>query len=309
MLASTKALQLTINFIAEINSKNMSTLSVTIIQTNLNWEDKAANLKMLEEKINSIKEKTEIVVLPEMFSTGFSMKPELLAETMEGETVQWMERVAAEKKIILTGSVIISKGQAGTTGPASAGVRPEYYNRLIWMLPNGQYGIYDKRHLFAYAGEEDHYTAGTKRLIASVKGWKINLLVCYDLRFPVWARQTPPRHETERGLGGEVEYDVLIYVANWPEKRIHAWKTLLQARAIENQCYVVGVNRVGNDGNNIHYCGESMIVDPMGEVLYTKKEEEDIFTLALDKTHLQDVREKLPFLKDADDFKIITNSE
>ncbi|MCY7310775.1 MAG: nitrilase family protein [Chitinophagaceae bacterium] len=285
----------------------MSTLSVTIIQANLHWEDKADNLKMLEEKINSIKEKTEIVVLPEMFTTGFSMKPKLLAETMEGETVQWMKRVAADKKIILTGSVIIKAPSLLERAGGEA-----YFNRLIWMLPNGQYGVYDKRHLFAYAGEDDHYTAGTKRLIASVKGWKINLLVCYDLRFPVWARQSsltpnlsPPVERGERAA----EYDVLIYVANWPEKRIHAWKTLLQARAIENQCYVVGVNRVGNDGNNIHYSGESMIVDPMGEVLYTKKEEEDIFTMALDKIYLQNVREKLPFLKDADNFQTITNSE
>jgi predicted amidohydrolase len=287
----------TTNFIVAINSKNMSTLSVTTIQTNLHWEDKAANLKMLEEKINSIKDKTEIVVLPEMFSTGFSMKPELLAETMEGETVQWMKRVAAEKKIILTGSVIIEDGG-------------NYFNRLIWMLPNGQHGVYDKRHRFAYAGEDEHYTAGTKRLIASVKGWKINLLVCYDLRFPVWARQAPsqPPPKGEEKNSADAEYDVLIYVANWPEKRINAWKTLLQARAIENQCYVVGVNRVGNDGNDIHYSGESMIVDPMGEVLYTKKEDEDIFTMALDKTHLQNVREKLPFLKDADGFQIITDN-
>jgi len=285
----------------------MSTLSVTIIQANLHWEDKAANLKMLEEKINSIKEKTEIVVLPEMFTTGFSMKPKLLAETMEGETVQWMKRVAADKKIILTGSVIIKAPSLLERAGGEA-----YFNRLIWMLPNGQYGVYDKRHLFAYAGEDDHYTAGTKRLIASVKGWKINLLVCYDLRFPVWARQNSltsnPSPPVERGETA-AEYDVLIYVANWPEKRIHAWKTLLQARAIENQCYVVGVNRVGNDGNNIHYSGESMIVDPMGEVLYTKMEDEDIFTMALDKIYLQNVREKIPFLKDADNFQIITNSE
>lgn len=277
----------------------MSTLTITTIQTHLHWEDKASNLQMLEQKINSIREKTEVVVLPEMFSTGFSMKPELLAETMEGEAVQWMRRVAAEKKIILTGSVIIADtGQTGT-------VRPSYYNRLIWMQPNGQYGIYDKRHCFAFAGEDEHYTAGTKRLIASVKGWKINLLVCYDLRFPVWARQAPLA--VSRGVGGEAEYDILIYVANWPERRIHAWKTLLQARAIENQCYVVGVNRVGDDGNTIHYSGESMIIDPLGEVLYTKKEEEDIFTIALDKIHLQTVREKFPFLKDADDFKMITD--
>lgn len=261
----------------------MSTLSITTIQTNLHWEDKAANLKMLEEKINSIQEKTEIVVLPEMFSTGFSMKPELLAETMDGETVQWLKRVSAQKKIILTGSVIIKEGD-------------DYFNRLVWMLPNGQYGVYDKRHRFGFAGEDNYYTAGSKRLIASVKGWKINLQVCYDLRFPVWSRQ--------QSQPGGPEYDVLIYVANWPERRNHAWKTLLQARAIENQCYVVGVNRVGNDGNSIYHSGDSMVIDPMGEVLYSKKDDEDIFTTVLDKNHLQAIREKLPFLKDADGFQI-----
>jgi predicted amidohydrolase len=287
----------------------MSSLSITLIQTSLHWEDRTANLQMLEEKINSIKEKTEVVLLPEMFSTGFSMKPEELAETMEGPTVQWMKRVAAERKIILAGSVIIT--EKGNVAPAADSGQPEtagpqYYNRLIWMLPNGQYGMYDKRHLFAYAGEDAHYTAGTKRLIASVKGWKINLLVCYDLRFPVWARQSP----LSGGEGpGDAEYDILIYVANWPERRVHAWKTLLQARAIENQCYVVGVNRVGTDGNNIYYSGESMVADPLGEVLYTKKEEEDIFTITLDKADLETIREKLPFLKDADVYQIITDRE
>ena len=181
------------------------------------------------------------------------------------------------------------------------------------MLPNGQCGIYDKRHLFAFAGEDEHYTAGTKRLIASVKGWKINLQVCYDLRFPVWARQSPPPLPLERGSGGEVgngpEYDMLIYVANWPERRSIAWKTLLAARAIENQCYVVGVNRVGNDGNNFYYSGDSMIMDPMGEVLYYMKDEEDIFTLTLDKSHLDSVREKFPFWKDADPFSIRNGEE
>ena len=273
----------------------MSALSITTIQTNLHWEDKTANLQMLEEKINSIKEKTELVILPEMFSTGFSMKPELLGETMEGETINWMKRIAAEKKIILTGSIIIEE-------------EGNYFNRIVWMLPNGQHGHYDKRHLFAYGDEDKHYTAGTKRVIASVKGWKINLLVCYDLRFPVWARQSPLSTSGE-GLGGETEYDVLIYVANWPERRSHAWKTLLQARAIENQCYVIGVNRTGKDGNDIYYSGDSMVVDPMGEVLYTKKDEEDIFTTTLDKEHLQAVRSKLPFLKDADGFKILKQGE
>lgn len=243
---------------------------------------------MLEEKITGIKEKTEIVVLPEMFSTGFSMNAKGLAETMEGETVQWMKRVAAQKKIILTGSIIIE-------------ANGNYYNRLLWILPNGQYGVYDKRHRFAYAGEDAHYTAGNKRLIASVKGWKINLQVCYDLRFPVWSRQTP---SSPAEVGKAPEYDVLIYVANWPERRSQAWQILLQARAIENQCYVVGVNRVGNDGNEIHYSGDSMIIDPLGEVLYTKKEAEDIFTITIDRSHLDKVREKFPFWKDADEFTL-----
>lgn len=274
----------------------MSTLTITTIQTTLHWEDKAANLRMLEDKILSINEKTEIVVLPEMFSTGFSMKPETLAEKMDGDTVVWMKKIAAEKKIILTGSVIIE-------------VDGRYYNRLIWMLPNGQYGVYDKRHRFAFAGENDHYTAGTKRLIASVKGWKINLQVCYDLRFPVWSRQGSPSDALSKG-DGEIaapEYDVLVYVANWPERRSSAWKTLLQARAIENQCYVVGVNRVGNDGKDIFHSGDSMVIDPLGEILYHKKDDEDIFTITLKKDHLQSIREKFPFWKDGDSFTIMTD--
>jgi omega-amidase len=268
----------------------MSTLKFTLIQTKLFWEDAAANRQLFEEKINSIKERTEVVVLPEMFSTGFSMQPEKFAETMDGETVSWMKRIAAAKKIILVGSLIIKEEE-------------QYYNRLIWMLPNGDYGMYDKRHLFAYGDEHNHYTAGNKRLIASVKGWKINLQVCYDLRFPVWARQTSPFHPG-RGAGGEGEYDVLIYVANWPERRSIAWKTLLQARAIENQCYVIGLNRVGDDGNHIYHSGDSMVIDPLGEILYHKKDEEDIFTITLDKEHLTTIRTKFPFWKDADQFKI-----
>jgi len=238
---------------------------------------------MLEQKINSITDKTHIVVLPEMFSTGFSMKPEVLAETMNGETVAWMKRVAAEKRVILTGSVIIE----------DEGL---YYNRLIWMLPNGQYGYYNKRHLFAYAGEDQHYTGGDQRFIASVNGWKIKFLVCYDLRFPVWARQ----QYTEEGF----EYDIIICVANWPERRNTAWKTLLQARAIENQCYVVGVNRVGKDGNDIYHSGDSMVVDALGEILYHKAHDEDMVTITLEKEALQAIREKLPFWKDADQFDL-----
>ena len=262
-------------------------LTVTLIQTDLSWEDKLANLNMLEHKIRSLTERTEIVVLPEMFSTGFSMKPELFAESMDGETVEWMRNIAKETKVVLTGSLIIKDNDV-------------YRNRLIWMLPNGEYGYYDKRHTFGFAGEDKYYTPGNTRLIASVKGWKINLQVCYDLRFPVWARQSSNENKIP-------EYDVLIYVANWPDRRSHAWKTLLCARAIENQCYVIGVNRVGNDGNNIYHSGDSMVIDPLGEVLYHVKDEEDIFTITLDKTHLQTIRDKYPFLKDGDDFQIISD--
>jgi predicted amidohydrolase len=261
----------------------MATLTITTIQSNLLWEEKSANLDMLERKISDNNEKTEIVILPEMFSTGFSMQPERLAETMEGETMQWMKRVSRENGIIITGSIIIEEGD-------------RYFNRLVWMLPNGQYGQYDKRHLFAYAEEDKHYSPGNKRLIASVKGWKINLQVCYDLRFPVWARQ----QVNEDGS----EYDVLIYVANWPERRNHAWKTLLCARAIENQCYVVGVNRVGSDGNNIYHSGNSLVIDPQGQVLYHMADEEDVFTITLQKEKLNEVREKFPFWRDSDSFKI-----
>jgi predicted amidohydrolase len=283
----------------------MSTLTITGIQSNLHWEDKKANLQMLEEKIFSVSQSTEIVVLPEMFSTGFSMQPKKLAETMEGETIQWMKQVAAKKKIILTGSLIIKDSSPPLHEERGSGGEA-YYNRLVWVLPNGQVGHYDKRHLFAYADEDQHYTPGEKRLIASVKGWKINLLVCYDLRFPVWSRQASPQR---RGEQSTPEYDILIYVANWPERRVHAWTTLLRARAIENQCYVIGVNRTGDDGNKIHYTGESMAIDPMGEILYHKKDEDDVFTVTLDRSHLEKVREKFPFWKDADSFKIITNSE
>jgi len=261
----------------------MASLTITLIQTDIAWQNKAANLLMLKNKIDAIEERTEIIVLPEMFSTGFTMQPELFAETMEGETMQWMKDIAATNKIILTGSIIINENN-------------KYFNRLIWMLPNGQFGYYDKRHLFAYADEDQHYTAGNKRLIASVKGWKINLQICYDLRFPIWSRQQPGETDSE--------YDLLLFVANWPEKRNHAWKTLLCARAIENQCFVVGVNRVGNDGKSIYHSGNSLVIDPIGQVLYHKSDDEDVCTITLQKEDVDKVRIQFPFWKDADDFII-----
>lgn len=265
----------------------MSSLTITTIQTNLKWEDKTANLQHFEGRIESLQESTELVILPEMFSTGFSMQPERLAETMEGPTLRWMADIASRKRIILTGSVIIEENK-------------NYYNRLVWMLPNGQFGYYDKRHRFAYAGENEHYTAGTKRLVASVKGWRVLLLVCYDLRFPVWSRQRPQ----EAAEAPELEYDLMLYVANWPERRSHAWKTLLQARAIENQCYVAGVNRIGNDGHDIYHSGDSMIIDPLGETMYHAGARDETFTLTLQKEDLTKVRGRFPFWRDADHFSI-----
>jgi len=261
----------------------MSSLTISIIQTKLFWEDKKANMEMLQEKIESISVKREVVILNEMFKNGFRMKQEILAEKMDGETMQWMKKISSERKIILTGSIIIEEDK-------------KYFNRLIWMLPNGEYGYYDKRHLFAFADEHSHYSPGHKRLIASVKGWKINLQICYDLRFPVWTRQAPAELEAK--------YDLLINVANWPEKRSTAWKILLQARAIENQSFVVGVNRIGEDGNEIYYSGDSMLIDPLGEIIYQKNNEEDIFTFTLEKEKVDEVRKHFPFWKDADLFII-----
>ena len=205
---------------------------------------------------------------------------------MDGQTIEWMKKISNAKKIIVTGSIIIEDNG-------------HYFNRLIWMLPNGNYGFYDKRHLFAYAGEDQHYTAGNKRLITSVNGWKINLQICYDLRFPVWARQQSNESP---------EYDLIIYVANWPERRNHAWKTLLTARAIENQSYVIGVNRVGEDGNQINHSGDSMLIDPLGNILFSKQQEEVIHSFVLTKDSLNQTRNKFPFWNDADQFNILQDN-
>jgi omega-amidase len=266
----------------------MSTLTISLIQPDLFWEDKEANLSMLEKKIRGINETPEIIVLPEMFSTGFSMRPEDLAETMDGTAVQWMRQMAAVKKTIITGSLIIRNEE-------------KYYNRLIWMLPNGSMGIYDKRHLFAFADEHRHYSPGNKRLIASVNGWKINLQTCYDLRFPVWIRQSGRKEGEEPAA----EFDLLIVTANWPQKRIHAWRTLLQARAIENQCYTIGLNRSGRDGNGIEYSGESMVIDAMGKILHEMPATESVYTCRIEKEALLEVRSRFPFWRDADDFNIL----
>ncbi len=259
-------------------------LHITLIQPQMAWEDKPANLAHYEELIGGIEGPKEVVVLPEMFSTGFSMDAPRLAESMNGPTVRWMKDMASKHRIILTGSLIIEDGG-------------KYFNRLIWMQPDGVWGSYDKRHLFGYAGEDAAYSPGEKRLVVQVKGWRICPLVCYDLRFPVWSRNGP-------GQGDEPAYDVLLYVANWPERRSRAWKTLLPARAIENQSYCIGVNRVGQDGKGIRYSGDSSVFDPLGELIWQASGREAVQTVALSRNLLQDTRNQLPFLKDADRFII-----
>lgn len=264
----------------------MKSLSITLIQSSLYWEDISANLEMFSAKIAGIKNDTDLVVLPEMFSTGFSMHAQAQAEEMKtSKALAWMKKTAGERNCVVTGSLMLKDGN-------------KYFNRLVWMMPDGSMEIYDKRHLFSYAKENETYTAGNDRLIVELNGWKICPLVCYDLRFPVWARNKMMR-DVEMP-----EYDILLYVANWPERRIHAWKHLLVARAIENQSYVVGVNRVGNDGNDIYYSGDSMVVDALGNMIYHKTGEEDIFTIELDYNELRNVRDTFRFLNDADAFAL-----
>lgn len=265
-------------------------LHITLIQPNIIWEQKTANMQQYEATIAAIKGPKQVVVLPEMFSTGFSMASERLAEPMDGPSVRWMADMAVKHRCILAGSLIIEEDG-------------KYYNRMLWVQPDGKIGVYDKRHLFSLANEDKHYTAGDRRLIAQVNGWRINLQVCYDLRFPVWTRNLPTGQASEPA-GGD-EYDVLLYVANWPEQRSLAWKTLLQARAIENQCYVVGVNRVGTDAKNNNYTGDSSVFGPLGEKIWQQANEVACHTVALEKEPLLKVRTDLPFLNDADKFILL----
>lgn len=254
-------------------------MKVALIQTALKWENIAANLEMFDQKINEITEEVSLIVLPEMFSTGFSMNAATLAETMDGSAFRWMKQKAAEKNAVICGSLIITENK-------------KFYNRLIWMQPDGEFETYDKRHLFALSDEPQIYTAGCEQQLTSIGEWRVAPLICYDLRFPVWSRN----------VGGY--YDVLVYVANWPERRNTAWKTLLQARAIENQCYVIGVNRVGEDGNGIYHSGDSMVIDPLGTILYHAEHTEQTHIATLNLTELRSVRERFPFLKSADNFEI-----
>lgn len=254
-------------------------LKVSIVQTTMEWENIRENILHFDQRINKIAE-SDVIVLPEMFTTGFSMQTDLLAEEMNGSAVQWMLNKAKEKNAAITGSVMIKENG-------------RFYNRLIWAQPDGKIFHYDKRHLFRMGNEHQHYSAGNGRIVIEWRGWKICPLICYDLRFPVWARNTDPF------------YDVLLYVANWPDVRRHPWKTLITARAIENQCYVVAVNRIGKDGRDIEHAGDSCVCDPKGHwISETQPYKESIETIVLSKMELEDFREKFPVLLDGDQFHI-----
>lgn len=253
-------------------------MNVTTLQIDLAWEDKVTNLQTIDAMLAAHQSRSDIIVLPEMFTTGFSMQPGRLAESMQGATLMQMQQWAVTYDAAVCGSVIIEEQGC-------------YFNRFLWVEPSGKVTHYDKRHLFGLADEPKHYTAGQEKMIIEWRGWKICPLICYDVRFPVWSRNVE-------------EYDMLIYVANFPKRRIHAWKTLLLARAIENQCFTIGVNRVGYDGNGIYHDGTSLISDFEGNLLYEIREVEAINTYTLDKREQQDFRRKLPFLKDRDTFQI-----
>ncbi|MCF0072423.1 amidohydrolase [Dyadobacter sp. CY261] len=259
--------------------EHTETLSIALVQADLHWENVTANLATFEEKLAALPEPIDVIVLPEMFNTGFTMNT-ALAEPMNLTTTRWMKQVAKQTNALMIGSFAVNDGG-------------NYFNRLLCVRPDGTWSKSDKRHLFRMGEENDHYTAGSTRLMVEWKGWKICPLVCYDLRFPVWSRnlQRDP-------------YDILLYVANWPARRAHAWNTLLQARAIENQCYVVGVNRIGIDGNGLEYRGDSVALDYLGEpaAMLTNQETERVVHIS--KAELDAYRLSFPALSDADDFEI-----
>lgn len=255
-------------------------LRISTLQTSLHWEDPAKNVAHFTEKIAQLPP-TDILILPEMFTTGFTMKPEAQAEDNGGIGLKWMQQQAQAKNCVITGSISVKENR-------------NYYNRLYWVKPDGSFLSYDKRHLFSMGKEHEHYTAGNSKLIIDYKGWKICPLICYDLRFPVWSRNAP-----------ETPYDLLIYVANWPEVRSFPWKQLLIARAIENQCYVAGVNRIGLDGTDMAHSGDTVVLNPRGEAIsYTKAYEDSLETLTLSYQALTDFRKAFPVLNDADRFTI-----
>lgn len=253
-------------------------MKIALLQTALHWENPSQNIQNLTKRINSITEKIDLIILPEMFTSGFTMNPKNAAQTMNGEALSWLKQTAQQKNCAITGSLVIQENN-------------HFFNRLVFVFPNGEVQHYDKKHLFTLAGEDKVYTPGSQKLIIDYNGFKICPLICYDLRFPVFARNVE-------------DYDLLIYVANWPKPRINAWDILLKARAVENMSYVVGVNRVGTDTNNLDYVGHTQAIDFLGNYIQEPQETEGIFIIELDKNQLLETRKKLAFLDDKDTFII-----
>lgn len=264
----------------------MQGLRIKLIQTKQFWEDKTANLSYFEDKfLSQIKSQSvDLILFPEMFNTSFSMNPIVLAEKMDGKSIQWLQMWASKLDTVIGASLMIEE-------------EGKYYNRFVLVSEMGVESFYDKRHLFRMANEDDAFSPGENRVVFELKGWKLMLQVCYDLRFPVFSRN--------RRIGGEKEYDAVIYIANWPERRRNVWKTLLKARAIENQAYVIGVNRVGEDGNGIGYSGDSIIIDPWGETQADLSAHyEGVVNGKLNRDVLEDIKAKFPSYLDGDHFEI-----
>ena len=264
----------------------MKDLHIHLVQSSIYWEDIVRNLEQFETKINSINTVSNLIVLPEMFSTGFSMRTKDVAESMDGLAIKWMRKISAIKQCVVCGSLMLEENG-------------QYFNRLIWMKPDGTFEQYDKRHLFRMAEEDRYYTPGDERITVSINGWKICPLICYDLRFPVWSRNKLTKD-------GNYEYDLLLYVANWPNRRSFAWTSLLPARAIENIAYVVGLNRVGSDGFEVDYSGDSAVYNFKGEKLAEGiPSNEGVISCTLNYEALMEFRKAFPAGMDAEEFVIL----
>lgn len=261
----------------------MKPLRVSLVQGNTRWHDPPANRSYYAGLVRPLCGQTDLVVLPETFTSGFTNDTLGNADTMQGESLRWLTVLAAEIQAVVTGSLVMREGE-------------RCVNRLVWMRPDGSFALYDKRHLFRMAKEHERYVSGTERLVVELQGWRICPLVCYDLRFPVWSRN---RHD-----GTRFDYDLLLFVANWPSPRRYAWQTLLRARAIENLSYCIGVNRVGTDGNALHYSGDSVALDFLGQALVELGAQEQIVTTTLNPAALMAHRERFPAWMDADAFQL-----
>jgi predicted amidohydrolase len=255
-------------------------MRLTLVQSALIWQNPEANRTQFSHQLAGLRDTTDLIVLPEMFNTGFSMDAARLAEPMDGPTMEWLKKTAEDLNAAVTGSFICVENGC-------------FYNRMAFVFPDGRYECYDKKHLFGLAGEQDFFSSGNNPLMVEWKGFRIRPLICYDLRFPVWSRNQVDQ-----------PYDLLLYIANWPSRRAHHWKSLLTARAIENQAFVAGVNIVGTDGNGLEYVGESTIVNFSGELIFQLSGQEGVFTAHLNASSLKQYRAELPFLKDADTFEL-----